>query len=136
MKKPNIIFIFTDQQHWHAAGYMDPFYTTPVLDALAADGTVFTRAYCSTPQCSPSRSTMMTGSYPHKTGVMGNIGASGGAGCRSRGIIPGISVNGTSAKIRQGRPAGIRITVLPARIFITTACIPICLWISYTTWQT
>ena len=86
MKKPNIIFIFTDQQHWHAAGYMDPFYTTPVLDALAADGTVFTRAYCSTPQCSPSRSTMMTGSYPHKTGVMGNIGASGGADLQMKTI--------------------------------------------------
>ena len=78
MKKPNIIFIFTDQQHWHAVGYMDHFYTTPALDALAADGIVFTRAYCSTPQCSPSRSTIMTGYYPHKTGVLGNIGASGG----------------------------------------------------------
>ena len=57
---------------------MDPFFSTPNLDRLADEGVLFEKAFCSTPQCSPSRSTLMTGLYPSKTGVMGNVGASGG----------------------------------------------------------
>lgn len=76
--RPNILFLFTDQQHWQAVGYRDPSFTTPHLDALAARSTVFNRAFCTTPQCSPSRSSIMTGFYPSKTGVRGNVGALGG----------------------------------------------------------
>ena len=76
--KPNILYIFSDQQHGFALGCMDPFFSTPNLDRLADEGVLFEKAFCSTPQCSPSRSTLMTGLYPSKTGVMGNVGASGG----------------------------------------------------------
>jgi arylsulfatase len=78
-KPPNILFIFSDQQHWEAAGFVDASFSTPALDALARQGTVFTRAFCTTPQCSPSRSSLLTGFYPSRTGVLGNVGAAGGA---------------------------------------------------------
>jgi len=76
--RPNILFVFSDQQHWQATGFMDASFRTPHLDRLAAEGTVFTDAFCTTPQCSPSRSSIMTGLYPSTTGVLGNLNAAGG----------------------------------------------------------
>ncbi len=78
-RRPNFLFVFSDQQHWAAMGCMDSFFRTPALDALAAEGLLFEHAYCTTPQCSPSRSSLLTGLYPSATGVMGNVGAAGGA---------------------------------------------------------
>lgn len=76
--RPNLLFIFSDQQHWQAVGYRDAEFSTPHLDALAERSTVFHRAFCTTPQCSPSRSSILTGHYPTRTGVRGNHGAAGG----------------------------------------------------------
>ena len=78
VQKPNILFIFSDQQHWAALQHVDSFFRTPHLSELARHSVRFRQAVCTTPQCSPSRSSMLTGYYPHKTGVMGNIGAAGG----------------------------------------------------------
>lgn len=78
-KQPNVVLIFSDQQHWEAMGCMDPFFETPALDAFAEKGILFERSFCTTPQCSPSRSTLLTGFYPSTTGVMGNVGNAGGA---------------------------------------------------------
>jgi arylsulfatase A-like enzyme len=57
---------------------VDPFFDTPHQDALSKESVVFKDAFCTTPQCSPSRSSMLTGFYPHKTEMMNNAGASGG----------------------------------------------------------
>jgi len=76
--KPNILLIFSDQQHWQAMGFMDPFFDTPNQDKLAKESMVFERSFCTTPQCSPSRSSLLTGFYPSTTEVMGNVGAAGG----------------------------------------------------------
>ncbi len=84
--KPNILFIFSDQQHWQAVGFEDPSFQTPNLDRLASEGTVFINSFCTTPQCPPSRSSLMTGLYPSKTGVLGNIGAAGGNPLQMRTI--------------------------------------------------
>ncbi len=78
MHRPNIVFVFSDQQHWQALGHLDPSFKTPALDSLYDQSTVFTHAYCTCPQCSPSRSSMLTGFYPHTTMVQGNVGAAGG----------------------------------------------------------
>jgi len=82
--RPNFVYLFSDQQHWQALGCVDPFFETPHLDAFASDATLFERAFCTTPQCSPSRSSMLTGLYPSKTGVMGNVGAAGGEPLRMK----------------------------------------------------
>lgn len=77
VKRKNILYLCSDQQHWQAQGSVDPFFDTPHQDALSAESTVFENAFCTTPQCSPSRSSMLTGFYPHKTEMMNNLGASG-----------------------------------------------------------
>lgn len=77
-KKLNILYLCSDQQHWQAQGSVDPFFDTPHQDALSAESTVFENAFCTTPQCSPSRSSMLTGFYPHTTGMMNNDNALGG----------------------------------------------------------
>ncbi len=86
--RPNILLILSDQQHWQAMGHMDPFFDTPHLDAFAKKSTVFESAFCTTPQCSPSRSSLMTGFYPGKTRVFGNMGASGGNPLDQHTIAP------------------------------------------------
>ena len=78
VERPNVVFIFSDQQHYQAMGFVDDFYDTPNIDALAAASVVFEHSFVTTPQCSPSRSSIMTGLYPHKTGMMNNQGAAGG----------------------------------------------------------
>ncbi len=76
---PNILFILTDQQRYPYVGaYGIASVETPSMDSIARRGVLFSHAFCATPQCSPSRSAIMTGLYPHATGVMGNIGAAGG----------------------------------------------------------
>jgi uncharacterized sulfatase len=67
--RPNILLITSDQQHWRTLGINNPEVRTPNLDGLAAQGTVFTRAYCPNPTCTPTRSSMITGQYPSQHGA-------------------------------------------------------------------
>ena len=72
-KRPNILYIFTDQQH---AGMLscagNKYLRTPAMDSLARSGMRFQRAYCSNPVCVPSRFTMMTGLMPSRIGMESN----------------------------------------------------------------
>lgn len=63
-RRPNILLITSDQQHWDTLGATNPLIQTPHLDRLCREGTRFTRAYCNNPVCSPSRATLLTGQYP------------------------------------------------------------------------
>lgn len=80
--KPNILWIVTDDQRVDsiaavnkvlrgseesALGYVE----SPNLDALAKEGVLFTHAYNQSPGCSPSRYSMVTGQYPHRSGRYG-----------------------------------------------------------------
>ena len=67
--KPNIIFIFTDQQTINAMSCSGNAYLeTPAMDRLAATGVRFEQSYCTSPVCAPSRSSMITSRMPHETG--------------------------------------------------------------------
>lgn len=69
MTPPNILVICSDEHHPLMSGYLGhPHVQTPNLDALAADGTRFTNAYCNSPVCTPSRMSFMTGKYASEVG--------------------------------------------------------------------
>lgn len=69
LKRPNILLITTDQQHWNTIGAFNSEIETPNLDRLVKEGTTFTKAYCPNPTCTPSRASMITGMYPSQHGA-------------------------------------------------------------------
>jgi N-acetylglucosamine-6-sulfatase len=72
-RRPNIIFILIDDLRWDdiaCGGH--PFVKTPNIDRLAKEGALFRNAYATTPLCSPSRASFLTGLYPHSHGVRDN----------------------------------------------------------------
>jgi len=72
-EKPNIIFILSDNCRWDCMGFMGhPFIRTPALDRLASEGVVFENAFNTTSLCSPSRASILTGTYAHTHGVLNN----------------------------------------------------------------
>ncbi|TAD85785.1 MAG: DUF4976 domain-containing protein [Bacteroidetes bacterium] len=69
-KKPNVIIILADDLGWadlQCNG--STFYETPNLNALTQAGTNFTQAYATSPVCSPTRASLLTGKLPVKTGI-------------------------------------------------------------------
>lgn len=71
-KRPHILFLFTDQQRGDWMGCMgDKHAITPHIDALAADGTLFTQGYSCTPTCTPARACLLTGQDPWHNGMVG-----------------------------------------------------------------
>ncbi len=74
-RPPNVILIFSDDQGTidiNIYGAKDLY--TPHLDSLARRGTRFTQFYVAAPVCSPSRAALLTGRYPQRAGVPGNVG--------------------------------------------------------------
>lgn len=68
--RPNILFIMADDFGWTDLGcFGSEFYQTPNLDKLAARGVKFTQAYAANPLCSPTRSSVLTGLWPARTGI-------------------------------------------------------------------
>ena len=74
-KRPNIVLIMTDQQFAEAMSCRmgDEYIKTPNMDSLAAEGMLFTKAYCANPLCVPSRTSVFTGRYPHEHGKQTNV---------------------------------------------------------------
>ena len=71
--KPNVLLITVDDMNdWVGAFGGHPQAITPNIDKLAEKSTVFKNAYCSAALCNPSRTSMLTGYQPFKTGVYGN----------------------------------------------------------------
>ncbi len=70
MKKPNILFICTDQQRFDSLGcYGASWVDTPNLDRLASQGVLFENCYVNNPICTPSRASIFTGKHLPGHGV-------------------------------------------------------------------
>lgn len=73
LKKPNILWIMTDQQSSNMLGCAGNQYVqTPYLDELASRAVRFENAYCANPVCGPSRFSLFTGLYPGDAGIRHN----------------------------------------------------------------
>lgn len=69
-EQPNFIVFIADDMSWDDCGaYGHPKIQTPNLDQLALDGMKFDSAFLTCSSCSPSRSSIITGRYPHSTGA-------------------------------------------------------------------
>ena len=66
--RPNIVWIFIDDQGPDWACYGNELVHTPNLDSLAADGVVYEKAFAVSPVCSPSHTSLFTGNYPSRLG--------------------------------------------------------------------
>ena len=75
-KRPNILFVFSDDHAPHAIGayngWLKPVNPTPQIDKLAKDGMLFEKSFCSNSICGPSRAVIMSGKHSHKNGFMNN----------------------------------------------------------------
>lgn len=73
-KRPNVVFILTDDQRWDALSCMgNPHLKTPNIDKLAHEGVLFKNHFCTTSLCSPSRASILGGLYAHAHGVVNNF---------------------------------------------------------------
>ena len=67
-KRPNVVLILCDDMGYSDIGCYGGEVLTPNLDRLATNGLRFSQFY-STPRCSPSRASLLTGLHPHQTGI-------------------------------------------------------------------
>ena len=68
--RPNVLLIAIDDLNdWVGCLGGHPDARTPHIDGLAARGMLFTNAHCQAPLCGPSRASLLSGRYPHSTGV-------------------------------------------------------------------
>lgn len=80
--RPNVLVILTDDQRWDALGVVQrelgeqalfPWFQTPHLDRLAAEGARFANVFCTTSLCSPSRASLLSGVYARQHRVLNNF---------------------------------------------------------------
>jgi arylsulfatase A-like enzyme len=70
--KPNLLFIITDQHRYDAVGYTNRLVKTPNIDQLASQSVVCHQAIVQSPQCQPSRASLLTGLYPDNLNMWWN----------------------------------------------------------------
>ncbi len=87
-QKTNVLFLIADDLNCDLGCYGAAEMKTPNIDALAARGVRFERAYCQYPLCSPSRSSFLTGRRPNATGVLTNPSAKKPVSPHFRETIP------------------------------------------------
>ena len=74
-RHPDVILLMTDQHRYDELSALGtPGAETPAIDLLASTGFMFTHSFVPTPQCSPTRAAILTGRFPHRTGVVSNVG--------------------------------------------------------------
>jgi N-acetylglucosamine-6-sulfatase len=72
-RPPNFVVVLVDDMRWDEMGVAGhPFIETPNMDRLAREGLRYTEAFATTPLCSPSRASFLTGQYPRTNGIIDN----------------------------------------------------------------
>ncbi len=72
-RKPNILFIFSDDHAQNTIGaYSSMFNVTPNIDRIANEGAILKKNFCGNSICQPSRATVMTGKHSHFNGITDN----------------------------------------------------------------
>lgn len=80
-RKPNFLFIYTDDHRWDAMGVVQkeqgerarfPWIQSPNMDRLASEGVRFRNAFVTLSLCAPSRAAYLTGQYNHLNGITNN----------------------------------------------------------------
>jgi len=72
-RRPNIVVVLVDDMRWDEYGAAGHNYIkTPNIDRIAKDGANFINAFATTPLCSPSRASFLTGQYAHSNGITDN----------------------------------------------------------------
>ena len=72
--RPNMIFILVDDLRWDELGITGhPFIKTPHIDRIGSEGALFRNAFMTTPLCSPSRASFLTGQYAYSHGITDNV---------------------------------------------------------------
>ncbi|GMU20012.1 MAG: sulfatase [Phycisphaerae bacterium] len=73
-RPPNFVILYADDLGYgDLSCYGHPTIRTPALDRMAAEGMRFTQFYSAAPVCTPSRAALMTGRYPVRNGMAGNV---------------------------------------------------------------
>ena len=78
--RPNVLLITADDMNWNSPGVFGNRMRdiTPNIDRLASEGLRFQRAHVTAAVCQPSRSVLMTGRYPFRTGMQSAVIPSNG----------------------------------------------------------
>ncbi|MBW2370378.1 MAG: sulfatase [Deltaproteobacteria bacterium] len=131
-KKPNIIIILTDDLGYGDVGcYGGTVIKTPNLDRLARQGVRFTDFYAGNSVCSPSRAGLLTGRYPHRTGITAALEIDKGGFLyglmRKTGLLMakfgGVDIQGDKSYVKGLPPSEITIAEALKTTGYTTACI-------------
>jgi N-acetylglucosamine-6-sulfatase len=73
VRRPNIVVVLVDDMRWDEFGEAGHNYLkTPNIDRIAKEGAYFINAFATTPLCSPSRASFLTGQYAHTNGIVDN----------------------------------------------------------------
>lgn len=116
-RKPNVLFIMSDDLNTALSGFGHPQCKTPELDKLADDGVRFENMHCQYPVCGASRASLMSGLYPYTNGTLGNAGT-------LRGSMPDVVTMSQLFRqngYRVGRVSKIYHMGIPPEIIAGTA---------------
>ncbi|MGI9241660.1 MAG: sulfatase [Verrucomicrobiales bacterium] len=116
-RRPDIVFIIVDDLNdWLGCLGGHPDAESPNIDALAAGGMLFSQAYCNSPQCRPSRTSLNHGIYPFKTGTYFNAKGKGEKKITSPTMQEFFSANGyrvaSGGKVFHGGPGNVGDSLL------------------------
>src|SRR5215212_7118098 len=73
-RKPNFLIVLIDDLRFDELGICGhPYMKTPHVDRIGREGAMFTRAFHTTPLCSPNRASILTGQYASRHGIIDNV---------------------------------------------------------------